>query len=871
MKTAPVVLALLACLLCAPALADPITVTTHGGKSSFILIHNGHPAALLVDPSADSAVLHAADGFRDDLNRVSGHAAARLSTPASATGDIVVAGVLGQSPLIDALVASGKISATDISGQWEAYRQVVVDHPWPNVAPNITKALVIIGSDRRGAVYGLYDISEKIGVSPWYWWADIPVTRKANLYLTAGSHTDAPKVRYRGFFINDEAPAFSTWTQNKFGGANAKAYAHVFDLLLRLKGNYIWPAMWAPRAFNADDPQNIVLADSLGVVMGTSHHEPMTRAQDEWHRNTDQGVTGGKWDYATNAANLRAFWRGGIERMMSKGNGKPYDSLVTIGMRGDGDEAMTEGTATQLLETIVTDQRQIIADVTGKPADQTPQVWALYKEVQDYYDHGMKVPDDVILLFADDNWGQIRRLPTTDIDRKGGFGVYYHFDYVGAPRNYKWLDTVQIEKTWQQMDLAYAKNARSLWIVNVGDIKPEEFPISFFMKQAWNPQAMTPAALSAYPHDWATATFGPAQADAIANLVTRYSQLAARRKPELVNADSFKLGYVTPSELNGGDFAALLADWQSLEADMRKVRATLPAAQHDAFFELVEHPISALSNLYELYYDLAWNKRLAAKGDPRANAFADRAEAAYKHDQQLTDAYHALNHGKWDGMMLQTHIGYTNWQQPDQQTMPTVTRVPGEAPPIAFATTTPPTNRDLISIEAPDYIRAVSGHGLTWQIIPNLGRTSGAVLALPQGGPATTPADNVRLDYAISVARPGDLTVQLYLVPTLDVTGNGTLRIGLSLDDGPVQTLTDQLTPAPNATTTQAQRDWNAAVINNARILQASFPATSAGAHTLKVWRLDDNVVLQKLVASTAPIPDSYLGPSTFPKIVNNP
>jgi hypothetical protein len=771
---------------------------------------------------------------------VTGQVPRRIGTAGEITGNVVIAGVLGHSAVIDGLVRAGKINAADIAGQWEAFRQIVVDHPFPNVA----RALVVVGSDRRGAVFGLYDLSEKIGVSPWSWWADVPVQKRADLFVTAGTRRDQPKVRYRGFFINDEDPAFSSWAQKHFGGPNSKAYAHVFDLLLRLKGNYLWPAMWAPKAFNDDDPNNKVLADRLGVVMGTSHHEPMTRAQDEWHRHVGEGVTGGKWDYTTNAANLRTFWRGGIERMMSKGDGTPYESLVTVGMRGDGDEAMSGSKATGLLETIVADQRKIIADVTGKPADQTPQVWALYKEVQDYYDKGMKVPDDVTLLFADDNWGQIRRLPEAPDRRRGGYGVYYHFDYVGAPRNYKWIDTVQVEKTWQQMDLAYSKGARNLWIVNVGDIKPLEYPLSFFMKQAWDPEAMTPEALARFPVDWAQQTFGPDQAGRIAALLTRYSQMAARRKPELVDASSFALGGAMPALLDGGEFGARVAEWDALEADMTAVKRDVPPSQRDAFFQLVEHPILAFGNLYRLYYAVAWNRKLAAAGDARANVFADRAEAAFKRDAAITEAYHALNGRKWDGMMAQTHIGYTNWQQPDRQVMPTVSRVAGTPRRVRFATARPLLATE-VGIDADRYTRAVGGMGLTWRTIPHLGRSSAAVIAYPQGRKPTTQADGVRLEYAVTTPSAGALDVELSLAPTLDVAGTGVLRVGVSIDDGPMRVISDRLLPAPNDATTQEQRDWNAAVENNIRVVHAVFPDQRAGAHTVKVWRLDDNVVLQ--------------------------
>lgn len=867
-----------------------VSVCPRAAPTSFALIRAGAPAAVLVDPGADPAVRHAADGFAGDLRRVSGAGAARMQALAGAKGPVVLIGVLGQSPAIDALVRAGKIKPQDIAGEWEAFRQIVVDDPVPGVA----RALVIVGSDRRGAVYGAYDLSEKIGVSPWHWFADVPVARRANVFVTAGSRRDQPKVRYRGFFINDEAPAFSTWAQKKFGGANAKAYAHIFELELRLKGNYLWPAMWAPRAFNDDDPQNKILADEMGIVMGTSHHEPMTRAQDEWHRNTAGGVTGGKWDYATNAANLRAFWRGGIERMLSKGDGKGYESLVTVGMRGDGDEPMAEGTATKLLEGIVADQRRIIAEVTGKPADRQPQVWALYKEVQDYYDHGMQVPDDVTLLFSDDNWGQIRRLPDAGAaPRKGGYGVYYHFDYVGGPRNYKWLNTNQIEKSWQQMDLAWQRGARALWIVNVGDLKPMEYPLSFFLKQAWDPEAMTPEALAAYPEQWAGEQFGKARGREVGTLLTRYALLAARRKPELVDAKSFALGVApapisgrddgapdsqagyalaVPRLLDGGEFGAMVDEWSALETAMREAKAKVPAAGQDAFFQLVEHPIAAMANLYRLHYAVAWNRRLADAGDARANGFADQAERLFARDQELSDRYHAIAGGKWDGMMLQTHIGYTNWQQPEKQVMPEVKRVAGtpgrtlEMPrgvlgigkPLFELLRSPPGSPGVI--EAPDYMRAVGGKGLSWRVIPNLGRTQGAVVALPQGRPATKPEDGLRLEYAVSVARPGDLRVQLILVPTLGTGADGKLRVGVSIGDGPVQILTDLLTPSPNAADSKPKRDWERAVEDNARVLEARFPGISAGQHVLKVWRIDDNVVLQRIVVGTGALPESYLG-----------
>lgn len=291
--------------LTAQACETPVSICEQGAKGSFPLIRSGQPVAVYVDSGADTAVRHAADDFQADLKRVSGKPAAMISDISTVKGPVVIIGVIGQSPVIDKLAVDRKINVDNVRGQWEAYTQTVVDNPMPG----IKQALVIAGSDRRGAIFGTYDLSAKMGVSPWHWWADVPVQQKSEVYVTAGAVHDQPKVKYRGFFINDEEPAFGNWAREKFGGINAKLYEHVFELNLRLKGNYLWLTMWG-KAFNDDDPQNTVLADEMGVVIGTSHHEPMARAHDEWHRNKDKGVTGGKWDYNTNAANLRTFWKG---------------------------------------------------------------------------------------------------------------------------------------------------------------------------------------------------------------------------------------------------------------------------------------------------------------------------------------------------------------------------------------------------------------------------------------------------------------------------------------------------------------------------------------------------------------------------------
>lgn len=844
-----------ACSIIISCIANPVFSCTapasHCGdknEASFALIENSRPARVIVETTNDIAVQRAAKSFAEDLKRVSGRVASLKHDKKNLGESAVIIGVYGQSLLIDELIDQGKLDVSELKNQWEAFKIAVIKNPWPKV----NQVLVIVGSDRRGAIFGAYDISEKIGVSPWYWFADVPVQQKKNIYINAGSRSEKPGVRYRGIFINDEDPALSGWATKKFGGVNSKMYEHVFELMLRLKANYIWPAMWAPKAFHLDDPKNTELADAMGIVVGASHHEPMTRAQNEWHRLPAETGAGGEWNYLTNRDNLRKFWRGGIERMMSKGDGKPYESLITMGMRGDGDEPMSQGTAIDLLENIVADQRKIIEEVTEKPADQTPQLWALYKEVQDYYDQGMQVPDDVTLLFADDNWGQIRRLPTKNIDRKGGFGVYYHFDYVGAPRNYKWLNTIQIEKVWQQMNLAYERGAKNIWIVNVGDIKPAEYPLDFFMKMAWAPETMTTEKLAAFPNDWARRQFGEARADGISKLITQYSQYAARRKPELLNENSFAVGEATKQALMTGEFDQIMDQWRELMNSVIEMKKLLKPEQQDAYFQLIEHPILALGNLYELYWATAWNRQLARSHDARANYFLTIAEKSFARDVALTEQYHSINNGKWDGMMNQVHMNYVIWNTPTQQSMPSLVRVAADKPvnelnPVPIIKTGLFNQTNIIHFSAGNFSRRNNNLGISWTAIKNLGQSKAAMVALPQGRPATLIKDGINLEYDFSIASTNDLQVILHLSPTLDTLGIGGIRLGVSLDDSKVTIINYYLVPTSGAIKIPQQQAWTDAVINNGHQEKVIFTNVSAGKHSLKIWRMDDNVVLEKI------------------------
>ncbi len=638
-------------------------VTDQPGSANFPLVAGGSAAPLWYSPDDHAGVIRAIGDLRADVDRVSGLMPA-LSTAAAGfppAGRPVIIGTVGHSALIDGLVAADKFDASDLMGKWESFVISVVTQPLPGV----DQALVIAGSDKRGTIYGLYELSEQIGVSPWYWWADVPARTSSSLHIVPGRFASGePAVKYRGIFLNDEAPALTGWTNARFGDRNGAFYAKVFELLLRLRGNYLWPAMWGD-AFNEDDPGNPRLADEYGVVMGTSHHEPMMRAQQEWARHKS-AYGNAQWNYATNAEGLRAFWRDGIVR------NKDYENLVTVGMRGDGDEPMIVGgdiaENAALLQAIMDDQRAILAAETGRPAAAIPQLWALYKEVQDYYDRGLRPPEDVTLLWCDDNWGNIRRLPSTaeERNRAGGSGVYYHFDYVGGPRSYKWLNTNPLPKIQEQMNLAWQTGADRIWIVNVGDLKPMEVPIEFFLRMAWDPAHWTAERCDDFLLDWAAREFGSVHSAEVAALVGGYTKLNGLRKPELLAPSTYSLLHYREAE-------RVLSQWRDLAARAQALHLALPVAARDAFYQLVVHPILACANLNDLYVVAARNAAYAGQSRASTNASAGRVSTLFQADADLTAYWNdGFAGGKWIHLMDQVHIGYTTWSDPPFNTMPSV-------------------------------------------------------------------------------------------------------------------------------------------------------------------------------------------------------
>ena len=699
-------------------------------------------SGIVFDSREHSCVQLAIANLKQDFERVTG------KKGLNGDANTIIIGTVGTNKQIDQWVKKGILR--DLKGKTEKY-----------IIKTIDGQLVIAGSDKRGTVFGIYELSKQMGVSPWYYWADVPVVKRENIYVLPGEYTDGePNVRYRGIFLNDEAPCLTSWVKNTFGTnyGDHRFYGKVFELILRLKGNFLWPAMWG-WAFYADDPENLKTADAMGIIIGTSHHEPMARNHQEYARNRKEW---GAWNYQKNKQNLDRFFREGIERM------KGTDDIVTIGMRGDGDEAMSEDADTKLLQTIVENQRKIIKEVTGKPANKTPQVWALYKEVLDYYDKGMRVPDDVLILLCDDNWGNLRRVPNAQ-ERKhpGGWGLYYHVDYVGAPRNSKWLNVTPTQNMWEQLTLAADNGLDRMWILNVGDLKPMEYPITMFMDMAWNPREFSANNITDHTLRFCTELFGKDQAPEAARILNLCCKYAGRSTAEMLDATTYNV--------ETGEWRQVADDYMRLETEALRQYITLKPEYRDAYQQIILFPVQAMGNIHQMYYAQAMNLKLAAENNPDANLWALKVREAFVRDSLLCAAYnHDIAGGKWNGMMTQKHIGYRSWNDNfPADRMPEVKTVSEGNGGYVFEA-----KNGYVAIEAEHYFEAKADGKAQWTVIPYMGRTRSAMTLMPY----TEPADG-SLTYKFGLnEKVEQVKVHIVVKSTLDYLNKGGLTYKVSLD-----------------------------------------------------------------------------------------
>jgi len=813
----------------------------------FTLLEKGTPTNILIDENEDQGVMIAATNLSEDFGRVSGTNAPLIFLPDNER--LIIVGTL-ESRYIKERTENRKIKGDELKGKNEKYLMTVVDNPLPGVK----EALIIAGSDKRGAIYGIYELSEQIGVSPWYDWADVPVKPQQNLSIERGSYTaDEPAVTYRGIFLNDEAPALTSWVENTYGTkyGDHRFYSRVFELILRLRGNFLWPAMW-DWSFYGDDPLNSKTADTMGIIMGTSHHEPMARNHQEWARNRDKY---GVWDYTSNQEVIDQFFREGIERV------KDTDDLITIGMRGDGDTPMgvkegedhlfvpSDEDNMRLLERIIKNQREIIGDVTGESPEKPPQVWAIYKEVQRYFDLGLRPPEDVIILLSDDNWGNVRRLPTEEErDHPGGWGMYYHFDYVGAPRSSKWLNISPIQNIWEQMQLTYDYGVDELWVANVGDLKPMEYPITLFLDMAWDPTRFNAENLLDHTRSFAAQQFGEDQADEAARIINLYSKYNGRVTPEMLDRNTYNL--------ESGEWKKVSDEYIKLEAEALRQYLTLEPEQRDAYKQLILYPVQAMANLYEMYYSQAMNHKLYRENNPMANYWADRVEETFNRDAELSHDYNkVMANGKWDGMMTQKKIGYRSWNDNfPADTLPQIFRI--ENPEEATGGYVFTARDGVVVIEAEHYFEAKDAEEAKWTVIPYMGRTLSSIALMPY----TKEVEGASLSYRMQIPdEVSEVKVHVVVKSTLpfhDPKGHE-YRVGFEGGSKEIVNFNWNLNEEPENIYSVFYPTVASRVVK--KDVTLDLHDTDDGFYTLTLEPLDPGIVFQKIVVDFGGYEESRL------------
>jgi hypothetical protein len=623
----------------------------------------------IVESEAFEGVKRIARKVAADFEKVCG-TMPRITEELPKSASAVIFATLGKSQLTDKLINAGKFDASLIRGKREVYQIKFIDSPFDGVS----KALLVCGSDKRGTIYGMFALSEFIGVSPLHFWGDAEPARREKIEITENIETVSkePSVRYRGFFINDEWPCFGTWTFSQYKGFNAEMYDNVFELLLRLKGNYLWPAMWTS-SFALDGPGglNEELADIYGVITGASHHEPCLRASEEWDKvRGPQSIYGNAWNYYTNREGLLKYWEDALAR-----SGK-YEKIITIGMRGERDSSMLGENATlkdniDLLKDIIKNQRELIKKRVNPNLDEIPQVLALYKEVEEYFYGNEQVSglkeweelNGVICMLCEDNFGFMRTLPTTDIrERKGGFGMYYHFDYHGGPVSYEWMPSTSFERTWEQMCMAYDYGIRDIWIVNVGDLKFNEVPLAYFLELAydfekWGTNA--PNSIDEYTSLWLEKTFPSADTsirDKIARVLHGYIKMNAARRPEAQNADIYH-----PCHYLEADRMLTLA--ANIEKENEEAYQALCKNEKDAYYSMIYFPVKASVNLLRMHLYAGKNRHYAKQGKKFANRYADLVTECIEKDRALSKEFAQFKNCKWNGMELERHIGFVKWNE----------------------------------------------------------------------------------------------------------------------------------------------------------------------------------------------------------------
>jgi hypothetical protein len=811
----------------APAAPDLEVLTNSANEVDGIAVAGGKNEASVVVDSQDYPVVQlAAQFFADDIQRVTGRRPGVTNAPGGAS-QVILVGTLDHSALIQQLASGGKLKNLDqVRGKWEATLFEIVAKPFPDV----DRALVIVGSDRRGAAYGLMRLSQKVGVSPWHWWADVPVQHRDALTLKLPSPlVDAPGVRYRGIFINDEDWGIHPWASRTFdpdsGNIGPRTYEKVFELMLRLRLNYLWPAMHGVSTEFGSVPDNYKLADKFGIVMGSSHCEPMLFNNVHWNEREK-----GRWNYSQNRDAIHSTWE---QTVRARGEG---EAVWTLGVRGIHDAGMETPPSDMpgklsLMGQVFADQRDLLSQYATKVWGPVAQCFVPYKEVLPIYDAGLKVPDDVTLVWVDDNFGYIRRLSTpSERSRAGGAGVYWHISYYGSPHSYTWINTTAPALMWEELHKAWDNNARAIWVVNVGDIKPMEIGIDYLARLAWSPDAFPLGAQRQFLRDFAAENFGERLADSVGELLMDFYRLGTVRKPELMNREwALSLAREQATQLEG--------EYQKLLSREESLARVVPAAARDAYTELIGFPVQVVGESGRIFM-ADRNVQLgrdAAANEREVTRLREALESQVQHYNTNVAG------GKWNRMMpgLVTGRNLTAWNS--QVRWPWGERQTTNPPVVVRAAATERDWRDASTAN-----RRSNAASASWVAIEGLGPSGSAVALQPVSLAASwnendSNAPSLEFDFEHN---GGDGEAWLNFLPTFRICPGMRLRIAVSVDAGGSTVLE---VPGSSGAENENGTVRSAGVQNN--YVQARMPlqALSAGKHKFTIHAMDPGVVLDRV------------------------
>lgn len=798
------------------ALADLRFSSAQNG--GFPLVGKDIKADILIDAGDDEVVSTVAQCVASDVKAVTGQGLDVCGVPGKGQA-LVIAGTIGQSRWIDSLVAEAIVDTAGVAGQWEAYRLQLVQKPMEGVE----QALVVMGGTPRGTAYGLFEISRRIGVSPYIWWADVAPAPMPGIYVEGDkTQAEAPSVKYRGLFINDEDWAMLPWAKKTFdvayGNIGPNIYDKVMELLLRLRGNCLWPAKHqSSRAFWSSD-DNKRLAHKWCMVMSSG--DSMLR--DNLWEWTHFGGTTSNFSFAFNSAQVSDYWA------KRAGESRGYEGIYDIGMRGCHDVALLgyEGQDAQLagLRDIIACQRQIITDSLGGDPAKVPQIYIPYKEALTLYNAGLEVPGDVTLCWVDDNYGYIRQLPTAAEQRRsGGNGVYYHLSYLGNPCSYIWLSTMSPSLVSYEMCKAYENGVRRFWMVNVGDIKPAEVELEFFMELAWDVEAWTPDKASRFARWWSARTFGEDYADELAAIRLEHYRLAAQSKPETVREVTF----TTEEKIHR------INDYKALVDRVYALEGSIPERLRDAYFELVTYPVVATASMNFKLIGANLSHWYAGMGDhARSMAYAALSRAGYDDIVHLTARYNQeVAGGKWNHMMSMSPNAGANSQfdQVYAALSTEVNDVQGGLLPVD----------DNVYVDASAY---TSSRG-DWMRIDNLGVGDHSMTVWPMDyttyTAATARSRGPYLEYRLPLEK-GKYQIVVRCLPTFPVTPGADLVVGMSMGSGSVSQSSIKAGAETNV--------WNDNVMHGYAEARFTYSATSAKDYRMRVYAMNTALVVSQIV-----------------------